>query len=224
MLQCKCILRWWCGLRWYRHLSYWHNAFFVIYIVYNSYSTFAPLLCIVFMLSAHFRGLLYFVFFCSCSTKTKIHYTSVRAVFCPRVKLYYIYLKWASCPIIILIRSRSPINDFAGHYTKTGKRSVATATVGTLQGSWSGGRRGNVPPKSDWSAVVYQQLAACLARPVIKYCWSSSGKKILFTDKYRPKFQIRSHDLRFEIDTYNFPPTFLLYYYRQLIHLHILYI
>lgn len=60
---------------------------------------------------------------------------------------------------------------------KTGKRVVATVGTEALQGSWSGGRRGNVPPKSDWSAVVYQQLAACLARPVIKYCWSSRGKK-----------------------------------------------
>lgn len=105
---------------------------------------------------------------------------------------------------------------------KTGKRAVATVgTAAALQGSWSGGRRGNVPPKSDWSAVVYQQLAACLVRPVIKYCWSSSGKKILFTDKYRPKFQIRSHDLQFKIDTYNFLPTFLLYCYTLIMYTYI---
>lgn len=79
--------------------------------------------------------------------------------------------KW-TCPIIILIRFQSPINDF-GHY----KNRQTCSGNGALQGSWSGGRRGNVPPKSDWSAVVYQQLAACLARPVIKYCWSSRGKK-----------------------------------------------
>jgi hypothetical protein len=60
---------------------------------------------------------------------------------------------------------------------KTGKRVVAMVGIVALRGSWSGGRRGKVPPKSDWSAVVYQQLAVCLARPVIKYCWSSSVKK-----------------------------------------------
>lgn len=102
---------------------------------------------------------------------------------------------------------------------KTGKRVVATVGTVALQGSWSGGRRGNVPPKSDWSAVVYQQLAACLARPVIKYCWSSRGKNIIYR-YYRPKLQIRLHDLQLNIDTCNFIPTFLLYNYIQIIYIY----
>lgn len=93
--------------------------------------------------------------------------------------------------------SGSSSKDF-GHRTKVDelRRGGDVTIVAATQNFRSGGWHGNVPPKSDWSAVFYQQLAACLQpRLVVKYCRSSNGRK------KRKKYNIILYTPRYEINT-----------------------